>query len=111
MRAGALNRRVTLQKPVQTTNAEGRTSTTWQSVLTVWAAIEPIQGREALLAAQAQTTLTHQVRIRGNLHSTGITARWRLAYGSRLFDIQSITDTKEAHEELILACQELELEE
>ena len=45
------------------------------------------------------------------LRSTGITARWRLAYGTRLFDIQSITDTKEAHEELILACQELELEE
>jgi SPP1 family predicted phage head-tail adaptor len=80
-------------------------------VATLWAAIEPLQGREALLAAQAQTTLTHRVRLRGENRSRGITARNRLLYGSRIFDIQSVTDSQEGHRELVLDCQELDMEE
>jgi SPP1 family predicted phage head-tail adaptor len=108
MRAGTLNRRVQLQRPVTDVDAEGRTGDVWTAVATVWATVEPLQGREALLAAQAQTTLTHRVRIR---YRTGVTARMRLVYGARIFDIQSVIDTGEARRELVLDCQELELEE
>jgi SPP1 family predicted phage head-tail adaptor len=111
VRAGEFNRRVQLQKPTFSTDSEGRTSETWATVMTVWAAIEPLQGRESLLAAQVQTTLSHRVRLRGELRSLGITARWRIVYGAKIFDIQSITDSLEGHRELVLECQERELEE
>jgi SPP1 family predicted phage head-tail adaptor len=108
MRAGQLNRRVQLQRQALTTDSEGRASGTWSTLATAWAAIEPLQGREALLAAQAQTTLSHRVRIR---YRPGVTARMRLVYGARVFDIQAVTNTAEARRELVLDCQELELEE
>lgn len=102
--AGALNKRITLQQLVESRDGFGGVATAWQDVATVWAAVEPLQGREFWAQQQTQAEVTTRVRIR---HRAGIAARtWRIAYAGRVLDIHSVIDPKERHEELQLMCTE-----
>ena len=75
----------------------------WQDVVTVWASIEPIQGREYVLLQNTQSELTTRIQIR---YRPGIKPSMRALYGSRVFDIQSVIDYEERHIDLQLMCVE-----
>lgn len=53
LKTGEFNQRITLQRPVKTTDELGQRVGAWQDVATVWAKAKPVRGRE-YVAADAQ---------------------------------------------------------
>lgn len=104
MRAGALNRRVALQKVVMTSDAEGVSGETWSLVSNVWANINPAGGTEQMQAGQMEEKITHRVTIR---YRSDLSTRQRFVYGTRTFLIHSMLDQDEAHREIDCLCEEI----
>lgn len=77
----------------------------WTTEATVWAAIDPVSGKEFYAAEQAQSSVSHKIRLR---YRQGVSAAWRVLYGSRVFRILSVIDWEERHESLLLMVQEVE---
>lgn len=77
MRAGSLNKRVTIQDLVVGRDGNGGIVHTYSDVATVWAAIEPAGGKQAYAAAQVQPAADVVVRIR---YRRGIRSTMRFAY-------------------------------
>lgn len=103
MRAGDLHHRVTIQQPVESQNSYGEPIATWQDVATVWAAIEPLQGRERFDAQQVVAQVDTRIRIR---YRPGITPKMRVLFGTRVFDIQAVVEPETRRRELQLLCRE-----
>jgi SPP1 family predicted phage head-tail adaptor len=103
MQYARLNTRITLQAPSTTADGYGETGATWTDIADVWASLEPIQGREFFSAQQVNAETTHRIRIR---YRTGVTAAMRFKYGARFFEIQSVINTSERNNELVLMCTE-----
>ena len=76
----------------------------WNDVATVWAAIDPVSGREFYAAEQSQSEVTHKIRCR---YRPGLTTAMRIKLGNRLFQIVSIINWEERGESLLLMCKEL----
>lgn len=76
----------------------------WKDAATLWAAIDPVSGKEFYAAQQSQSEVSHKVRCR---YQTGLTTAMRIKYGSRKFKILSIIDWEERHESLLIMCKEL----
>lgn len=104
--SGKLDKRVTIQQLSAASPARndvGEPNETWVAVATVWASVEPLQGREYWAQQQIQSEVSIRLRIR---YRSGLTTKMRVVYGSKIFDIKSIIDPQEKHEELQLMCSE-----
>lgn len=65
MRAGTLRYPVSLQKPVRLMNDTGEVIVDqWAEFAKVWAAIEPVSGREYLASSEFRAQITTRIRIR-----------------------------------------------
>lgn len=104
MNPGELRHRITIQQPTEIKDQYKRPVTGWADFAMVWAAVEPLRGREYLLAQNTNTELTVRVRIR---YLKGVTPGMRVLYGGRVFDIQSVIDVDERHREMHLMCAEV----
>ncbi len=104
IRAGKLRHRVTIQQKSVTRNTFGEEVVTWQDVATVWAAIEPLRGREFFESQQINAEVTTQITIR---YRDGIAPEMRIIYNSKIYDIQAAINTEERDKELILLCKEV----
>ncbi len=103
--AGEKTRRVTLQKlGSRTDDGYGGGSISYEDVVSRKAKIEPIGGDERFINGQFDPTLTHRITFS---FVPAIRPGWRIAYGSRVFDIKSVSDLEEAHRDVVLMCQEL----
>lgn len=89
MQAGRLDRRVTLQRPVEGRSAAGDATTTWQDVATIWAGRQDARGREYFAAAAVQAELETLFRIRWR---PDVVASWRLLCDGAAYDIQSVAE-------------------
>ena len=105
MKIGALRHRVTIQQrpDPQTQNSVGEVTTTWTTVATVWAAIEPQTGGEGIEQAAVVAQVTHSVRIR---RRTDVTPDMRLYEGTRVMEILAVLDANKPGE-MRLACREV----
>ena len=103
MRSGMLRHRVTIEQKVPTRDTFGGEVETWTLVATVWASVEPLQGREYLAARQLQAELTTRIRIR---RRTGILPQMRVVWGSHTYDIQAVIEPESGRRELQLMCTE-----
>jgi SPP1 family predicted phage head-tail adaptor len=101
---GKLNKRVTLQRLVNTRGTSGELVESWQDEATVWAAVEPLSGREYWQAQEMASETSIRVRIR---YRAGLVPTMRVVYGARHFEILSIIDLEEGHREMQLMCREL----
>jgi SPP1 family predicted phage head-tail adaptor len=111
MNPGDLRHRVTIQKFVEEADEFNTPKTTpdpWVTFYTVWAAVEPLSGRELLVANNVTPQTRIRVRIR---YLKGVTQGMRVKYGERIFNIQSVADIKERHREMELMCIEGDLSE
>ena len=104
MNIGDLRHRITLQECVSGQNEAGQPIQEWHDVATVWAAIEPLRGREYWAAAQVQSEVTTRIRIR---YRSGIRPDMRVLYGGRVFNVTAVIDPEERHHELQLMCKEV----
>lgn len=106
MRSGQLRHVVELQRPTLTQNELGEQVTTWTTQHTVWAAVDPLMGRELFdaTAAQVEATISHRVTIR---YVAGLDSEWRVLFGDRVLEVESIIDPQESKKQLQLMCREV----
>ncbi len=102
MRAGALRNRVTIQAESFTKDtATGENLSGWQDVCTVWAAVEPVRGREYFRNFETHSRQTIRVRIR---YRPDITGDMRVKIGDDILYIHSVINFENRNQELLLVC-------
>lgn len=105
MRAGRLRNRIELQR-VSETLVNGEPVQTWTTLATVWAAVEPLAGRQFFAAQQTQAQVTHSIRIRWSRDWT-LGPKDRVKFGERLFDIVAVLNIEERNQELVIQAVEV----
>lgn len=100
MRAGELDRRITIQQPNVTRNETGEEVTTWADVATVWAKADPVDGDEGFQSDRRVNTSRMQFTIR---YRPGVTAKMRVVYDGETFKIEDVRE-KNRREGLVLDC-------
>lgn len=104
VRGGDFNRRITIQQRSSATpDGFGQASQTWNDLLQCWARIEPLSGRELVLAQAQSAEVTHLVEI---MYRPTVTAAMRAVYQGRIFNVLSVIDPDMAHVTLELLCSE-----
>lgn len=104
MRAGDLRHRGTIQEQQRVQIPGGGYETQWVDVVTVWAALEPLRGREQIEAQQLQAKVTHRIRIR---YRRNVKPAHRMTVGSRVFNFVSVFDKGERCRELEILAEEV----
>ena len=105
MNAGDLRHRITIQQNTPSQNSHGEPVASWSTLATVWAAVEPLTGREFFTTEQVQSELSVRFRIR---HRTGITPLMRISWDSRTFTIENVIRVQENKREIHLMCSEVQ---
>jgi SPP1 family predicted phage head-tail adaptor len=104
MRAGTLRHPVLIQELVAVDDDRGGKTFTPTTRFSQKAAIQPLEGSEHWEAARQDPKLTHAVTIR---YRSGIKPKFRVAFGTRIFNIKFIINENERNRKLILMCEEL----
>jgi len=104
MRAGEMNKKITIQYAAKSKNSFKEEIITWTTLCTIWCAIEPTTGSERYLQQEriSETTARFKIRYRSDIDTTK-----RIKYGNRYFDIISVINRDEANKELILMAKEV----
>jgi SPP1 family predicted phage head-tail adaptor len=103
LQSGQLRHRVSIEVNTPTRSATGAEVPGWTLLADRWAAVLPQAGREFYAAKQLHAEVTHLITIRGPL---AVQPEMRIRMGGRLFDILSVIDVEERHQELRLLCRE-----
>lgn len=74
MKAGTLNRYVSVQQPPGTDDMGGPLDGPWTEVTKAWASIEPITGREYHAAQAERSGVTHTI----NMRFMAFQSNWRI---------------------------------
>jgi len=103
MRAGKLRHRVTIQQATEARNSIGEVTRTWSALATVWANVEPLNGREFIDAQRPEVQVSHRVTMR---YRSDVTPQMRVSHDSRTLNIEAVIETGERRRELQLICSE-----
>lgn len=101
--AGRLRRRVVLSTRVQTQNLYGEPVESWATLATVWAAVEPVRGRDFWTAKQQMETATAKILVR---YRSDLTSVHRASADGVTWDILSVVRPESRTEYLELHCKE-----
>lgn len=106
--AGNLNRRIKIQRPSTIKDSVGAPSRTWLDVATVWADIQPLSGREAVIASRISAQVTHQITVRYQslFDNPQQVVQMRVLYKARIFNIHSALNEDEKRVQIILLASE-----
>ena len=93
IRAGDLNRLVSVQQRSQTHDAYGAQSITWTEIKQVWAAIDGLYAREVLAMKGTAAEVTHSITVRYDAiwADPKVAAQYRLVARGRIFEISGVT--------------------
>lgn len=103
MNAGRLDKRISIERMEGGQDELGQPIDAWIPTYSVWASIEPLQGREYIAAMAVQAERTVRIRLR---YLAGIVSTMRVVYQGRVFAIQSVINVREANRELQLMALE-----
>lgn len=106
--AGMLRRRVRLQRPVMVKDTLGAPTHQWVEVATVWADLQPLSGREAVIAGRISAEISHQITVRYQqiFDNPGQVAQMRALYGQRIFNIHAALQEDDKRAKVILLASE-----
>lgn len=104
MRAGRLDKRVTIQSPATGQDAYGEPLNTWTNFVAdgdgkVWASIVDLSGREYVVAAAVQNLVLTKITIR---YLAGVAAKMRVVHGARIYNIEEVLGQDK--QSLLLMC-------
>jgi SPP1 family predicted phage head-tail adaptor len=105
MRAGALKRQVWLDEPTTSQNETGEEVVTFTPFAQVPASINPLRGREALIAGANLSIMDTKIVIRWSPQTAVVTSKWRARYGSTVYDVVSASNVKTDRREIELLCK------
>jgi SPP1 family predicted phage head-tail adaptor len=103
MNAGTLRHQVTIQSITSTPDAYGGSVDSWIDVATVWASVEPLQGRELVAAQSVSAETTTKITMR---YRSDITAAHRITFEGKFYNLLSLIDPELKHRELIIMASE-----
>lgn len=112
MDIGKLDKRVTFQRRSSTLDDYGQQLDAFTDVATVWANVEPLGGREKMMAMAMDSQLTHRVSVRYNtallppIEVAALRIQYPTPTGVRLFNITSAKDSYENRKHIIFECVE-----
>jgi SPP1 family predicted phage head-tail adaptor len=89
MRAGKMDRRVTIQSNTTSRNSYGEETDSWSTLATVWAEVRHLRGDEKFLAKAVTTEKVITVRIR---YRSDVTTQNRLVWESNNYDITEVAE-------------------
>lgn len=102
MQAGRMRHRVEIEKLVVLSDKiTGGLVKTWQPLATVWAAVEPLRGREFFEAQALQSETTTRIRIRAR---KGVDAKCRVKHGDTIYNVISVINVRMIGDEMQLMC-------
>lgn len=103
--AGAYNQRISICKNEPTTNTDGQRPANENVWIQRWASVNPLSGRERLIAQQTQADVTYRVRMRYDTQTKTIdpTMHLKLRDGTVL-NITRAFDLEMAKTEIELEC-------
>ena len=104
MRARSLNRKIIIQEITNTKNSVGEIVEDYTDILTTWASIQTITGKETFLSSQEYSTLSHKLRVR---YSSLINAKQIVKFGTRTFNILAVLNIFESNKELEILVEEV----
>ena len=104
---GLMRHRVAIANPTRTPDGDGGYTDTWVAAdpSPVWARIEPAtaSNTERLIGNTIEAPISHIVTLRWH---AGVTARSRLTYEGREFNVRGTQNVQERDRWLVLACEE-----
>jgi len=103
VKIGDLRHRITFQKETKTPDGHHGHTSTWEEVVTVWAKIEPVSGREYYYSHQLKNAISHKITIR---YRDGITEELRIVFEERIMKIESLINLEEQEWFMVLRCIE-----
>jgi len=106
LEAGKLRHRVTIESRTDQQDPDyGGITPKWTAVHeNVWAAIEPISGREFIAGDAKQSQIIARITIR---YKADITASHRIVHGTKIYNIEAVLPDKDSGIEfLTLPCSE-----
>ena len=101
LHVGALDQRITIEQRDSGVDSLGQESLSWSTVATVWAAAEPLRGRELFAAGQAQSQVDVKFRIR---YRAGLTPAMRVQWRDVPHDIISVIEWRGQQHIMELLC-------
>lgn len=103
MRAGSLNRRVTIQEKSGGFDEIGQPlPDTWSDVATVWANVRFLNGTESIKADAEASIARASIRIR---YRPGLNAGMRAKYGDMIFEVRAVLPDVDRREHVDLVCE------
>jgi SPP1 family predicted phage head-tail adaptor len=103
-RIADLDRRLSLEQPVDTPDDIGGVARVWAHVDNLWAQVTTASGSEVFAGQREESVLTHRVLIRWRPDVTGA---MRLRDGARIFAIHAAHDWDTQRRFLLLQCEEI----
>lgn len=103
VRIGDLDRRMTLERPIDTPDDIGGVTRSWVPVAQIWANVQPARGSFAFAGERAESVLSHRVTIRWRPDVTGA---MRLRDGDRIFIIHAALDGDMRRRTMVCQCEE-----
>ncbi|HXK43278.1 MAG: Phage head-tail joining protein [Betaproteobacteria bacterium ADurb.Bin341] len=98
MRAGRLNRRISIRKSTSSPDSYGGQIPTWSTFLNdAWAQVRPLSMREMWQADQVSSPIDTEFLLR---YATGITPSMIVVYDGKEYNIHSVIDVGDKHTEL-----------
>lgn len=89
LRPGECRHRIWFDEPVTSRNSIGEAVTNYSPAFSVWGKIEPLNGRERLLAEQVSAQMDTRIRFFWSRQAERITAKWRARHASVNYNIVS----------------------
>lgn len=100
------NQRVTFQSRAAGQSSTGQPNGAFAEIMTTWAAIEPVSGREYFNASGERAEVTHKIEVQACSELASLKPKDRALYGSRVFNIKSVLNVEERGRKLLLMCTE-----
>ena len=102
MQSGRLDQRITIERVTYTQTGTGDVIETWSLLAEVWAAVEPLNGREYFAANAVQSETTTRIRLR---YLADLNVVDRINHEGTLYNINSIINPPSGDAELVLMCR------
>lgn len=103
MNAGKLDQRVILERHEFVSQDElGQVIYDWVPVATLWAAVEPLNGREYIAASTTVAEVESRIRIR---YRADLSVTDRINHEGTLHEIKTIINPRSGDRELVLMCK------
>lgn len=104
MRSGQLDQRISVERLVEGYDELGQPINTWLPIVTTWAAVEPLTGREYIAAQAAMSEVKLKIIMR---YRPSITPADRVSHNGQVYGIEAVIDVHSSRRELHLMCKAL----